>query len=194
MCEDAALITQLLECITGQSEDTRFREEVWGRHSIFKGNSSPCSCRLAALYITSVPECSPRWLVSILSPESKCGVTVWPACLPVCLFVYLPSHCHCRKQTQLSFSETQTTPAWENGSWRLNRWQTIWDNRFLGGSEASMGTNHARIGRQNIFGTFHSCLGAVCDYPAAFNTCSSHRGARPRACRITEGWGAQSYD
>lgn len=50
------------------------------------------------------------------------------------------------------------------------------------------------LGDGMSFGTFHSFLGAVCDYPAAFNTCSSHRGTRPRACRITEGWGALSYD
>lgn len=89
--------------------------------SAFKGNSSPSSHRLAAPYITpSVPECKPRRLVSILSPECKGRVTVWPVCLP-------SSHL-CWKQAQLSFSEIQTTPASENGSELLNGWQTMWEN------------------------------------------------------------------
>lgn len=53
--------------------------------------------------------------------------------------------------------------------------------------------NMLALGDEMSFGTFHSCLSTVCNYPAAFNTCSSHRETRPRACRITEGWGALSY-
>lgn len=174
--------------------------------SAFKGNSSASSHRLAAPYITpSVPECKPRRLVSILRPECKGRVTVWP----ICLSPLLPS---LLKTGSVSFSKTPTTPAHENGSQRLNRWQTIWENSFwvqvwlcsvvgkqgllcmcvISPKGACIGRSWARV-RLSV-GRFHSCLGAVCDFPAAFNTCSSHRRKGPRACRITERWEALSYD
>lgn len=108
----------LSRCATPLNQPANPEAQGSGRNSeavpsAFKGNSSPSSHRLAAPYITpSVPECKPRRLVSILSPECKGRVTVWPVCLP--------SSRLCRKQAQLSFSEMQTTPAPEKGSELLN--------------------------------------------------------------------------
>lgn len=120
-------ILSLCVCVCHTTESTSQPEaQGSGRNSeavpsAFKGNSSPSPHRLAAPYITpSVPECKSRCLVSILSPECKGRVTVWP--------VSLPSSRLCRKQAQLSFSEMQTTPAPENGSELLNGWQTMWEN------------------------------------------------------------------
>lgn len=113
----------LSRCATPLNQPANPEAQGSGRNSeavpsAFKGNSSPSSHRLAAPYITpSVPECKPRRLVSILSPECKGRVTVWP--------VWLPSSRLCRKQAQLSFSEMQTTPAPERGSELLNGWDNV---------------------------------------------------------------------